>query len=89
MDSRNTTQVKLVVSNPARGCSSQPRLAVLGYPGKRGRDGFATLKGLRPTVSAIAAPSRFALDRERHNPVGVVPAETSHPKVAEYDNLGL
>ena len=83
---------------PRRGSVLQPRVAVLGYPGKDG--------GEFPNPTGVAAesprvPNRIGLSRIAigvHgafdlkpccNPVGVARIIAAIPKVAEYSNLGL
>jgi hypothetical protein len=63
---------------PRRGSVLQPRVAVLGYPGKGGGE-------LLESLSFIEFTAPFNAEH-CHNPVGVAKIIAAIPKVAEYSN---
>ena len=73
----------------------QPRIAVLGYPGKRSmRSGCPTPTGLWLLPAVVEGDATDALyciqsAAGSRNPVGVGVASRSFPRVAEYRNPGL
>jgi hypothetical protein len=83
---------------PRRGSVLQPRVAVLGYPGKDGGE-FPNPTGV--VAESPRVPNRIGLSRIAfgvhgafdvkpcHNPVGVARIIAAIPKVAEYSNLDL
>ena len=85
---------------PRRGSVLQPRVAVLGYPGKDGGE-FHNSTGVvakPPGVPNRISLSRIGIDysvhgafdvKARRNPVGVARIIAAIPKVAEYSNLGF
>ena len=87
-----TAHVWVCGCNPEAGCSSQPRVAVLGYPGIADRDWSQPQRGCGSDVQDdehrnVAALCSWALGR---NPVGVADSASASPRVAaEYSNPGL
>ncbi len=78
--------------SPQRGFVWQPRVAVLGYPGKRTRWVAQPQWGRGPEradggkeIDSVSSPPVAS----SHNPVGVVQGARPLPRVAEYGNPGL
>ena len=79
--------------NPERGCASQPRVAVLGYPGTPDRDGSQPQRGC---ASAPGDDERAGLCNTYSRPQPLrgcremmASATQPSPRVAEYGNPGL
>ena len=84
--------------SPRRGRVAQPRVAVLGYPGKRTtiaqpQRGYGSVPHttLIPILrcACAAVPEAHLADVEGRNPFRVGTQSAVVPKVAEYGNLGL